>query len=162
MGNHTDLLTYPTLQEFVCTKFRVGDDCIPVIGGITEATNPVVGVHGHVTHELKAHLFMEISDTTVLFVDDPAVVDGKDKIWPYPLNNLTDTVFTKRCLLESIRSRKHLELLLDGIWVPMPVAAKDYDFVFVLETLNNIMGDACKTSGCNNVPHPQELWFFIH
>ena len=123
MGNNTDRLLDPTFNKFVRPEFGVGHHCIPCVGGISEAADPVVGVHRHVPNELKAQLLVQIMNTSVLLVDNPAVVDGKDDIRLLNLNDLADAVLPKSTVLESVGCRVNLVSLLQRIRIPMPVAA---------------------------------------
>ena len=162
MGNHTNCLLDTTLNEFVCPKFRIGDHCIPCVSGIRKATDPVVGVHRHVAHELKAKLLVQIMDLGVLVVDDPTVVDCEDYIRLLNLYDLADAVLTKGTVLESIGSWVDLVGLLQGIRITMPVTTQDYNFIFIFQPINHIVSDACKTSGGNYVTNPKKLRFFSH
>ena len=56
MGNDMHRLLDATANKFVRTKFCVGNNPIPVVGGISKASDPAIGVHRHVANKLEETL----------------------------------------------------------------------------------------------------------
>ena len=125
--------------------------------GFGQAAVPAIGVHGVVTHKLKANLIAQIFDLRPLIINDPTVIDCKDYVGPHPFCNFTNPRLTKRLVLIHVGGRIHEVLLLQRSIVSVPVAAKHVDLIPILQTAQYVFGNTSKTSGSNNVTYPQKL-----
>ena len=132
VGNDSDWLLDAALNKFVRTKFRIGNDRIPLIGSLIQRTQPVIGVHGGITHELKLLLLVQIFDLVVLIIDNPHVVNGEYDIGLLTLNDLSNPFHTERLLLESVGRRIHAKTLLQFARIPPPVIAKNHNFEVIV------------------------------
>src|SRR5210317_2012829 len=102
MGNDSDRFTDPTFNKFVRTKFRVGNDGVPIVGSISKAANPTIRIHWRITNELKLALLVQVLDLLVLCVDDPHVVDGEHNVGLFTFNDLADALLTEGRSLEPV------------------------------------------------------------
>ena len=107
MRNHGNRLGDTTGNKFVCAELGVGDDGIPLVGCVGQATDPVVGVHGGIAHELKLLLLMQVSNLLVLLVDNPDVVDGEDDVGLLSLYDLPNPLHAKGFRLVPVGRREH-------------------------------------------------------
>ena len=162
MRNDGNGLGNTATHKFVRTKFGVGNDGVPVVGGIRQATNPAIRIHGCITHKFKLALLVQVPDLFILRVDDPHIVDREDNVWLLTLNDFTDALLTEWCGLETIGRRINLEVLLLLAWITPPVVPKDYDFEIVLKTIDDVLGDPSETCHGDNVTTPEDLSFFTH
>jgi hypothetical protein len=162
MGNDGDWFTDTALHKFVCTKFGVGDDGIPVVGGISETTNPAIRIHGCIPHELEFTLLVEVLDLLVLSIDNPHIIDREDNVRLLTFNDLPDALLTEWCGLESIGRRIHFEIFLLLTWITPPVMSKHDNIKVIFQSIDDIFSYTCKSGHGDDVTTPEHLSFFGH
>ena len=112
MRNHSNRLGDTTGNKFVCAEFGIGNDGIPFVCCIGQATDPVVGIHGGIAHELKFFLLVQVSNLVILLVDDPDIVDREDDVGLFSLYDFSNPLHAKRFRLVPVGRREHFVSVL--------------------------------------------------